>query len=351
ADPTGAGTLGAWAAPVVAALLARPADAADGGSGVPHGDALEANALHEGARAGWIGAALVISWAGSARAARFGGDWHARDGLVLGALPLGRAGVALAALVGIVLGSLVPCATSAAALAWTAPGPRAPLELAVRSGPERSVRLAPGARLAHAFALPAGTSGPASERAVARVRLAPTVGGASPTSRVRVTSGDASAGGLVVRRTELEVPLASDGILVENRGEGAVAVLGPAPFEVWRPTHALLGGHLRMAAHVALACTVLFAAVLAAGAWIGPLIAGGFGLALVLLPGLVGSAPVWAPLPAAGGPLLHGLDALASGRAPNAGSPRALLLAVLSCAAAAAVAAPALGRARDGGAD
>jgi len=299
----------------------------------------------DAARAAWIVAALAIAAAAAARASAIGREWRTRDALWLGASSAHRAAVALAWIAGVALGAALLAALTAALVAAPSGPPDRPLERRVDAGPDRSLRLPPGGRVVHELGAALDERG-----RVLRVRAFPTVGGDAPTTTLVVRSGDAAARAVLARRTaiDLRLPDGARTFTVENAGEGVAALIGPAPFEVWAPTDALLGGHARLAGQVARIAATLAAFGLLAGAWLRPGIAAGLALAaLVGLEGLAGG--LVAPALGARGPLALGLDAVADGRAPAPVSAAEWLGTAALALVSAVLTGPSLTRPRAGG--
>ena len=213
--------------------------------------------------------------------------------------------------------------TGAAALtlgfkdAWAEPGLKGLLEASSVGGPMRSLVLMPG----EAFEQPLDSDG-APGREV-RVRTTVTLGGAAPTTHALVEASGSRERVMIARRTWLTAdlhPYAST-VKITNVGQGALAILGPLPVEVWTPSSAFLRGHLRAWAHASAFLVALVSVALLLGVSMGPgvaaLLAGSLWLGLWMLVtrlGVdVGAAADWLP----GGPSLgRALGALQEGRSP-----------------------------------
>lgn len=335
------------AAAVASSHLWSARDAAGGARDIVSA-ARGAGALTPGpdaARAAWLVASLAIAAAALARASAIGREWRTRDALWLGASSASRAAAALAWTAGVALGAALLAALTAALVGAPSGAPDRPLERLVDAGPDRSLRVPPGGRVVHRLDAALGATG-----RVLRVRAFPTVGGDTPTTTLVVRSGEATAEAVLARRTAIDLALPDGARTFEvvNAGDGAAALIGPAPFEVWAPTDALLGGHARLAGQVARIAATLAAFALLAGAWLRPGIAAGLALAaLVGLEGLGGG--ILAPALGARGPLGQGLDAIADGRAPAPVSPAEWLGTAAVALLTAALTGPSLTRPRAGG--
>ena len=270
----------------------------------------------------WLVGLLLASPLLLVQAARIPDRWFRAEGDWLGVSPAPRSSIVRSSLAGLALGAAALAAAAGVGAAGVganparaaAPGGGALLERAVVAGPSRSFVLMPGDTFEQA--LPPGSF---VEGDRVRVRVTPTLGGAGPTTSARLVLGDRIEEVLIARRTwvELEASAGRTEVRLTNTGEGALAILGPRPVEVWRPSGALVGGHLRMAAHVALHLLFLGALALGLGAWMGPGIAGALAAALWLglRMGLDGPGTgEWLP---GGAALGSGLAALGEGRSPS----------------------------------
>ena len=177
----------------------------------------------------------------------------------------------------------------------------------------RSLVLMPG----EVFEQPLNSNG-ATGREV-RVRTTVTLGGAAPTTQALVEASGTSERVTVARRTWLTAdlqPYAST-VKVTNVGQGALAILGPLPVEIWTPSNAFLRGHLRAWGHASAMLVALVSVALLMGVSMGPgvaaLLAGSLWLGLWMLVTRMGTAADWLP----GGPSLgRALEALQDGRSP-----------------------------------
>lgn len=299
------------------------------------------------ASTGWIAALLVATAWAATSGARLVQRWYDGESAWLAPTRPTRLALAAAGVLGISLGSaalalppMVPFAI------LPAEGADPLLERELAAGPQRSVVLAPGDT--SGIALPP-VSVVAAHRL--RVRLMPTVGGLGATTDARLTvrdaEGDAASTDTVFvggrRWAEFPLPPGGELLVVTNVGEGALAVLGPQPVEIWRPSDAFAGGHLRAAALAALWVAAIGALAAAAGAWVTPPIAGLLTIAAALLAatGATGGVPALSLLAAELG---RGLDALGEGRAPSRPGAGALGTAVATIALASLTVAPALSR-------
>ena len=265
--------------------------------------------------AGWLFGLMLTALLTVGAAARIPDGWFRGEGDWLGVTPAPRSRIVRSTLVGLALGALafVSLMGLVAVTAADADGSEA-LELGLVAGPMGSLVLMPG----DAFEqdLPPGSHAQ-GERV--RVRVTPTLGGEGPTSAARIEVGGEATEQLVARRSwlELDGPRGRFEVRVKNTGDGALAVLGPRAVEVWRPSSALAGGHVRMAGHAALLLLFLGALALGLGSWMGPGIAAALALALWLalrmaLPPI--GAGEWLP---GGSSLAAALAALAEGRHPS----------------------------------
>ncbi|MEM8712724.1 MAG: hypothetical protein AAGG01_17370, partial [Planctomycetota bacterium] len=269
------------------------------------------------------------------------GDW-------LGTTALHRGSLVASAFSGAALGAVVLVCAVGATVHAIRPGgaelgdaPR--LELSATGGPERSVVLHP----TESFTLPLGVAGaPAKSaaRGAIRVRATVTIGADAPTTRALIERLDASgrpdarSESPVARRTWLEIDHVGEthAVRVTNVGSGALAILGPAPVQVWEPSSAWLNGTPRALAHAAAWILTLAAGALALGVVMGPGIAAALSFSLWLGAWLIADLTgglMWLP----GGPAAaRALDAIADGRVPSA-PPAALLLAAVAAFSASCV--------------
>lgn len=274
------------------------------------------------ASTGWI-AALVVA---TAWAALSGGRvlqrWFDGESAWLAPTRPARAVLATSGTLGSAAGTAaLSLAAAAAVVALAPPIEGALLELEGVGGPERSLVLEPGER--YERTLPGARVEGLERRG--RVRLMPTVGGASPTTvaRVEVVTAEgvaAATTAAIVSRRWVEVPLEDPGgderLVVTNAGDGVLAILGPRPVQVWRASDALAGGHLRAAALAALWLAAVGALAVAAGAWTTPAIAGllAAAVALFAVTDVTGDAPLFSHI---ADELGRGLAAVDEGRAPS----------------------------------
>lgn len=265
----------------------------------------------------WWFSIATIALISTARAAALPNAWLKGEGDWIGTAALRRSEVLGAAWTGSALGTLLLAGAAAGAIAVR----EARLETTVLlepssvGGPQRSLVLMPGESFEQPFA-----SDEAWGREV-RVRATPTLGAGAPTTRAFIEAGKASRRINVARRTWLDVDLQpyAGQVRVTNVGDGALAILGPFPVEVWAPSGALLGGHLRVWGHAASFLVTLTALALMLGIVMGPGIAALFACSLwlgawmLVGQGHVGAAADWLP----GGPALgRALDAVSHRRSP-----------------------------------
>ncbi len=273
-------------------------------------------------RSAWWFSMATVALVATVRAAALPDAWLTGEGDWIGTAARPRSAVLAAAWTGAALGTVVLAGAATLAIAvkrpWVDTGPAELLEPASIGGPKRSLVLMPG----EIFQQPL-PSDEARGREV-RVRSTATLGAGAATTRALVESGHSSERFIVARRTWLTVdltPYASE-VRVTNVGDGALAILGPLPVQVWTPSSALLGGHLRVWAHassflIALVSVALMlgvvmgpgvAALLACSLWLGAwMFATGQGM------GQTGPTADWMP----GGPALgRALDAVQGGRSP-----------------------------------
>lgn len=274
------------------------------------------------AQAAWTLSCLMIAVLASARAASFPDAWLTGEGDWLGTAAAERSSLALATWIGSALGATLLTAVagiSIAAQGSTQPGSDGPLlETSAVAGPASSLVLMPS----ESFEQPLGDSAGAAfpRGSMVHIRATVTVGGSAPTTSAHVAAGPASESTMVARRTWLKVdlPPGARSILVTNTGEGALALLGPRPFEILSPSRAWSRGHLRMWAHVSVWLIALVSLSLMWGVVMGPGVAALFALSLWLgawmwLAGGTGTGGAWLP----GGTTLHqALGALGNGQSP-----------------------------------
>ncbi|MEM6671385.1 MAG: hypothetical protein AAF726_00995 [Planctomycetota bacterium] len=269
------------------------------------------------ARAAWIAALVIVVPLVLWVSGRTPANWYREEGDWLATSPAPRTTVVASCLLGLVLGAAVLAAIPAPIVGTLSPatGDGELLEPSHVAGSARSQLIRPGDAFRQSFA-----SVDLVEGDVVRVRVTPTLGGQTPTSRARITMGGESIEAVVARRTWLEIDVVpgADDVLVKNVGTGAIAVVGPNPVEVWRPSRAFLGGHLRVAAHAVLFAAALAALALGLGAWMSPGLAGALALSLWLFArGAVSGGPLEALVPGCAG-LDRSLSAIAEGRSPLA---------------------------------
>lgn len=323
-------TTSATVGTIVVAAYAR------GPAGAPVSDEI----AYDQTRALWSLALVLLGGIALWRGASIPDRWFAREGAWLGASPLSRLRIATSALLGTVAGLFFLIALATVAIALCSRSPDRPVELAVVAGPEQSVLLLEGESFEQSLEtnevrLPPG--------ALVRVRVTPTLGGVGPTTFVRAGAGGPALERSVARRTWIEVPNHAGIVALENVGSGALAVLGPRPVEVWRPSSALLGGHARAGAHAAALLCVLVSLALGAGAWMGQGIAAMLAFSLWIGIGLPGALPegIARRIPGATG-LGRVLDAIGEGHVPAQPSLLSGGVAVAALVAAVLVATPAL---------
>lgn len=301
------------------------------------------------ASAGWI-AALVVATAWAAMSCgRVLERWYDGESAWLAPTRPARALLAAAGTAGSAAGAAALSLAAAAAIIAIAPPTEGTLlELEGVGGPERSLVLEPGER--YERTLPSAQVAGLERRG--RVRLMPTIGGTSPTTlaRVEVLSANrvaAASTTAIVHRGWVELPLEDPGggtrLVVTNAGDGALAVLGPRPVQIWRASNALAGGHLRAAALVALWLAAVGALAVAAGAWTTPAIAGLLAAAVALFAAtdVTGDAPLLSHIAEE---LSRGLAAVDEGRAPSMPGVGAIARAAAAIALATCAVRPALGR-------
>lgn len=278
----------------------------------------------------WIAGLVVASAFTALFAARIPDRWFRQEGDWLGPSGASRSSIvrtslagalagaaALSLVIGLIAGSVGrPTATGTASQDQL-------LELAMIAGPSRSLVLMPGERFEQS--LPAGHLPP---QARVRVRVAPTLGAEGPTTEALLASPGQASEQKVARRTWLEVaaPTSEGPVTVTNVGSGALAVLGPGPVEVWRPSRAMGGGHARLTGHAALHLAFLAALAFGLGAWMGPGIAASLALALWLGARMALAPTVLAEALPGGAALAAAIDAVAEGRSPQVVRPAMVLV-------------------------
>ena len=302
---------------VLAALLRGSTDEA-------MGDAI----AFDHARALWSVALVILGGLALWRGASIPHGWFTGEGEWLGTVPLSRVSIAASALGGTLAGLVALTVVATLTITCVTRLPDDPMELAAVGGPEHSILLLEGESFEQLYSergldLPDGTR--------TRVRVTPTVGGEGPTTFVRASAGGPAIEQPVARRRWIEVPHRVGTIALDNLGPGALAVLGPWPVEIWRPTRALLGGHARAGVHACALLCVLASVAYAAGAWMGPGIAALLAFSLWIASGLPRGSPEWTRLGLSGPSNLDGvLGAIGEGRAP---SPLSTVDSVVSLAA------------------
>lgn len=295
-----------------------------------------------GAQSAWTATLVVMVVLTLLPAAGVAQRWFRSEGDWLGTAPTPRLRIIASALCGVIIGSVLLAATagvvtSTRALLSDHAGPL--LECAAIAGPRRSIVLMPGESFEQVIAdvaIPDGTR--------VRVRVTPTPGAGPPTTEARHGATGEEHIERVARRTWLEssASTATNSVRVTNVGEGALAVIGPGPVEVWRPSRALGRGHLRLAAHVGLFLGVLAALAFTLGAWMSPGIAAllAFSLWLGARMLVVESAyGHWLP---GGAGLAASLGAVAEGRSPLRPAFAAVVATLVTCVLAIATTAPAV---------
>lgn len=297
------------------------------------------------ARALWLVALIVLGAWSLLRSSTICSAWFSREGNWLGSSAASRATIISSALFGTLVGTLALTAATTLVIGAISPRQQGATERYALAGPVQSLRLISGESFTQTLA-----ASLVPNDATVRVRVTPTAGGVGPTTTVAaMTSSGSITGGStampLARRTWIEIPFGDAGddshsVVVTNTGDGALAVLGPRAVEIWRPSRARLGGHLRVGLHAALLLACAVALGFAAGAWMRPGIASVLGFSVWLAAATRGAQLDWLP----GGPGLdRALGAIAEGRHP-AGPPLlagALTITVLFLAGAAAR--PALG--------
>jgi len=295
-----------------------------------------------GAQSAWTATLVVMVMLTLLPAAGVAQRWFRSEGDWLGTAPTPRLRIIASTLCGVTIGSVLLAATAGVVTSTRAlmdEHAEPLLERAAIAGPRRSIVLGPGESFEQVLASVA-----IPEDARVRVRVTPTFGGASPTTEARYGTAGEENLERVARRTWLEssASTATNNVRVTNVGEGALAVIGPGPVEVWRPSGALGRGHMRLAAHVGLFLCVLAALAFTLGAWMSPGIAAllAFSLWLGARMLVVGSAyGNWLP---GGAGLAESLNAIAEGRSPLRPAFAAVVATLVTCVLAIATTAPAL---------
>ncbi|MGK0481026.1 MAG: hypothetical protein ACJAQ3_000997 [Planctomycetota bacterium] len=301
--------------------------------------------------AAWIFTLTLLALVTTARAASWPDAWLTGEGDWLGTAAIPRPSLLASAWIGGALGAIALAAVGALAIAAraelgtssaiTGTGTAPRLEPSLLAGPSRSLILMPGETfeqpLPSAQATGSLTGSPIVRRA--RVRTTATMGGEAPTTFALIEGGTARKRVSVARRTWLEIDLAPDApsVRVTNVGEGALAVLGPDPVEIWTASSAWLGGHLRLWAHASAWLVALLSLALTLGVVMGPgvatLLALSIWLGAWMLLGQGAAAPEWLP----GGPALHrALASIQSGQSPLPPPTSAIAAAAATLAASAA---------------
>jgi len=295
----------------------------------------------------WIAGLVVASAFTVLFAARIPDRWFRQEGDWLGTSATSRSAIVSSSLAGTLAGvAALPVIIGLIA----GPLERTPaadpasdgslLELVLLAGPSRSLVLMPGERFEQA--LPGKALPPEAQ---VRVRVAPALGAEGATTRGLIESASRAAERMVARRAWLEVEAPRSGglVTVTNVGDGALAILGPDPVEVWSPSSALGGGHLRLAAQAALHLAFLAALAFGLGAWMGPGIAGSLALALWLGARMALDSTVAAEALPGGAALAAAIDAIAEGRSPQLVRPALALTAAGATLAGFALARASLG--------
>ncbi len=275
--------------------------------------------LTSDATSAWWFSIAIIALIATVRAAALPDAWLRGEGDWIGTAPRPRAALLRAAWIGAALGTLVLAAAATAAIAlkgaWIESETEALLEPSSIGGPKRSLVLMPGESFEQSFGSDEGWG-----REV-RVRATATLGATAPTTLALVEAGNAAHRINVARRTWLSIhlePYASS-VRVTNVGEGALAILGPFPVEVWAPSSALLRGHVRVWAHASCFLVALVSLALLLGIVMGPGVAAllacslWLGTWLLVSPAEFGTLGDWLP---GGGSLGRALDAIHVGRSP-----------------------------------
>ena len=295
----------------------------------------------------WIAGLVVASAFTVLFAARIPDRWFQHEGDWLGTSGASRSSIVRAGLAGTVAGAAaLPVIIGLIAGSWGRAGAAGAaseeplLELAMLAGPSRSFVLMPGERFEQA--LPERTLPPGAR---VRVRVAPALGAEGPTTEALIESAGQTSELKVARQAWLEVQAPSSGgpVAVTNIGSGALAVMGPDPVEVWRPSSALGDGHLRLGVQAALHLAFLAALAFGLGAWMGPGIAACLTLALWLGARMALASTGAADALPGGATLGAAIDAIAEGRSPQLVRPARALAAAGAALAGFALARASLG--------
>ncbi|MEM1448396.1 MAG: hypothetical protein AAF957_26960 [Planctomycetota bacterium] len=301
------------AKPVTVAVTVGVATLAALGAPVEPGFTGEFAVDADGVRAGatWTAGLVALVALTLVPAARIPARWFRAEGSWLGTSRASRSTIVASAGAGVAAGCLALTTAVAAVAAITVDDRQAEVyELGAVAGPTRSIVLGPGESFEQSLE---GTALTRASRI--RVRVMPTFGGKAPATRALHGTPDRLTTARVARRAWLEVPAdpSRPRVAVTNVGDGALAVLGPDAVEVWRPSRALLGGHARLALHVALFVATLAAVALGVGAWMSPGIAALLAFALWI--GARTALPTgWIP---GGEHLGVALAAIGEGRSPS----------------------------------
>ena len=271
------------------------------------------------ARSAWWFSIGIIALLATVRAAALPDAWLTGEGDWIGTAARPRALLLGAAWTGAALGTLLLAGAATLSIAfktaWGEAGSTVLLEPASVGGPERSLVLMPG----EIFEQPLGQEGAVGREV--RVRSTATVGAAGPTTHALVEAGSSTKRISVARRTWLSLNLdpTATAVRVTNVGEGALAILGPLPVEIWAPSSALLGGHLRVGIYAGSFLVALVSVALMLGVVMGPGVAALLAFSLWLGVWMLGAGQGpgagsdWMP----GGPALgRALGAVRDGRSP-----------------------------------
>ncbi|QDV08930.1 hypothetical protein Poly30_44850 [Planctomycetes bacterium Poly30] len=306
------------------------------------------------ARAAWTFSVAAIALIATVRAAAWPDAWLTGEGDWLGTAPVPRTWLMASAWIGAALGTLVltaaASATIAARSAWDGEVGHTLLEAERIAGPARSIVLMPGESFEQPIGEPAAPASPGRKREV-RVRSTVTLGGETPTTIALIEAGGASQRIFVARRTWLAVDLpgAATSVRVTNVGEGALAILGPDPVEVWSSSNAWLGGVVRMWGHASAWLVTLVSLALLLGVVMGPGVAAVLAACVWLGAWMIwsraaGAPPDWLP----GGPAFQrALEATHEQRSPLAPPTVAIAAAAATVMGGAAVGAVLLRHWRD----
>lgn len=249
-----------------------------------------------------------------------------------------RFGIAVAAQVGIASAGALLALGVAVLVASLAPlgSTNTLMEPFALAGPTRSTLLLPGDHFVQTF----GDVRPPTGSTV-RVRLTPTAEMGSGTTRVEVSADGSVTARPLVRKSWVETALPPGALAVSTRniGDGSAALLGPQPVEIWCPSSALLGGHLRLWLHACCLLIALTGATLCAGLWMSPAVSAAASLSLWLFLATTGFGPTWIP---GTGDMGAALEALGDGRAPGPPAPWTWMVAAAAATVAALMAMPAL---------